>query len=110
MSEAALPAPPPAADEPDDQKQYDRADRGVDDRADEAGAKMKSDPGQEPMADESADNANGEIANQAEAGAADNFAGQPPSDNADNDNNNEALIRKVHNFSWLAFVRREIKF
>jgi hypothetical protein len=56
---SATPAPTttptaPAANEPDNQKEQHRADRGVDDRRDDADTEMDAELGHQPIADERA--------------------------------------------------------
>ncbi|MGA3399986.1 MAG: hypothetical protein ABSC95_12265 [Acetobacteraceae bacterium] len=63
-------AAPTAAtsDKPDDEKQHDGAYGGVDDRTDNSHTKMDTEPRQQPVADEGADNADYHVTDEAKAG------------------------------------------
>jgi len=63
------------ADEPDDEKQYDGAYGGVEDRADDSNTKMDIEPGQQPVADEGADHSDHHVTDEAKAGSPDDLAG-----------------------------------
>jgi hypothetical protein len=80
------PAPSPpvsATNEPDDQQQYQRADGGVDDRRNNARAKMDAELRKQPTTDERANNSNDEIADDPKSGALHDLAGQPSGNEAD---------------------------
>src|ERR1700730_3306954 len=78
------PSPPASAtNEPDDQQQYKRADGGVDDRRNNARAKMDAELRKQPTTDERANNSNDEIADDPKSGALHNLAGQPSCNEAD---------------------------
>jgi len=73
-------------DEPDNQKQDDRADGGREDGADHAAAKRETDAElrKQHAGDHGTDDADDNIAKQAEAGALHEQAGEPTCDGADN--------------------------
>jgi hypothetical protein len=78
------PSPPASAtNEPDDQQQYQRADGGVDDRRNNARAKMDAELRKQPTTDEGAYNSNDEIADDPKPGALHDLAGQPSGNEAD---------------------------
>ena len=51
---------------------------------------------QQPVADEGADNADDEIADEAEAGPAHDFAGEPAGDEADQQDDQKTFVRQMH--------------
>ena len=78
------PSPPASAtNEPDDQQQYQRADGGVDDRRNNARAKMDAELRKQPTTDERANDSNDEIADDPKSGALHDLAGQPSGNEAD---------------------------
>src|ERR1700730_18260189 len=90
-----LPTAAPAAatpKQPDDQKQHDGTDSGVDDRADNPHAKVDTDARQQPIADERADNADDQVTDQSEAGPLDNLTGQPPGDETDKNDDKQTFV------------------
>ena len=99
----ASPPPPPAAspaaaaaEQSDQDQEDDRAERGVDDRTDHAGAEVQPDLRQQPAADERPDDSEQQVADDSEAGPADQAAGQPAGNDADDHHDQQALIRHVH--------------
>jgi len=73
----------PSVDEPkNNQKQYG-ADSGGNDRCNDPGAEVDAQLGQQPTADQGADDPNAEVGNQTVAGTSHNLAGQPSGDEAD---------------------------
>ena len=60
--------------------------RGRDDGRNNAGAEVDPQLGQQPAADEGADDTDAEVGDQAVAGAADNLSGKPARDQADQQN------------------------
>jgi hypothetical protein len=68
----------PISDEPDDEKQHDRADGGIDDRADNSDTKMETELRHQPVANEGADNPDYHVTNEPKAGPLDDLTGQPP--------------------------------
>jgi hypothetical protein len=87
---AYLPTPPPppapsasATYEPDDQQQYQRADGGVDNRRNNAQAKMDGKLRKHPSTDEGADDSNKDIADDPKPCASHDLTGQPSGDEAD---------------------------
>src|SRR5947209_6016593 len=102
-SPAPAPAPAPAAspaaataEQTDHEEQQDRADGGVDDRADHAGAEMHAELRQQPAADKRAQDSDDDIADDPEAGAADDLARQPARDETNKQDDQKALARHVH--------------
>src|SRR5262245_60733060 len=72
-------------DEADDDQKYDRADHGINDRADEARERHESQLREQPDADESADDADDNVPDQSEPKTAHDLPGQPAGDRADDD-------------------------
>src|ERR1022692_4190820 len=85
-----LPAAP-ASHEPDNYEQQDGADRGVEDLAHHTSAERKAEPREQPARDEGADDADGDVADQAEAGPLNDLASQPAGDEAYKQNDENAL-------------------
>jgi hypothetical protein len=83
-------------DEPDDEQQYDGADGGVDDRADNSVAKMDSELRQQPVADEGTDNSDYHVTNYAKTRPPDDLAGQPAGNETDQQYDEETFVRHVH--------------
>jgi hypothetical protein len=90
VASGRLPTSPPppspctsATNEPDDQQQYQRADGGVDDRRNNARAKMDAELRKQPTTDEGAYDSDEEIADDPKPGALHDLAGQPSGDEAD---------------------------
>jgi hypothetical protein len=78
-------------DEPENnQKQYG-ADGGGNDRRNDPGAEVDAQLGQQPTADQGADDPNAEVGNQTVAGTPHDLAGQPSGDEADQQNNEKAF-------------------
>jgi hypothetical protein len=78
------PSPPASAtNEPDNQQQYQRANGGVDNRRNNARAKMDAELRKQPTTDERAYNSNDEIADDPKPGALHDLAGQPSGNEAD---------------------------
>src|SRR5207247_5488107 len=74
------PTPSPSAsatDEPDDQQQYQRADGGVDDRRNNARAKMDAEMRKKPSPNEGAYDSNDDITDDPKPGASHDLARQP---------------------------------
>jgi hypothetical protein len=84
-----------AANEPDNQKEQERADRGVDDRRDDADAEMDPELGHQPIADERPYDTDDEITDDSKPGASYDLARQPPRDEADNQYDEQTLTRHV---------------
>jgi hypothetical protein len=85
-------APPGAASHQFyEQQQYDGSDRRVDDGADDTGAEMNAQFGQQPAANERADDPDQQITDQPEAGSSNDLTRQPARYNADEQNDDETL-------------------
>jgi hypothetical protein len=99
---ASAPAAPPAAptrapsEQSQDKEQQYRADCCIHDRADHSGTQVDTDTGQKPTTDKGTDDPDKEVAKDSEAGASNDFAGQPAGDDAHNQYDQQALIRHVH--------------
>jgi hypothetical protein len=83
-------------DESDDEQQHDGADRGIDDCADNSDTKMNADLRQQPVTDEGADNSDHKVTNQPETGTIDDFTGEPPGNDTNQQYDKETFIRHVH--------------
>ena len=81
-SPSASPAAP-AANQSENQEQQQRADSGVDDRGDNALAKVDAQSGQQPPADEGSYDADDEVIDDTVSGASDDLAGKPSRNEAD---------------------------
>jgi hypothetical protein len=82
------PAPTPAkgataADEPHYEKEDQRPDSGVDDRRDNAGAKVDAKLGHQPLANEGSYDPDDEVTDHSKPGASDDLSRQPPRNEAD---------------------------
>src|SRR5712691_12673967 len=64
------------SDQPHDQQQDDRADRGIDDFRHKAAAEMNAEPWKQQAGDQRAGDADENIADDAKAGATDNLTGK----------------------------------
>jgi hypothetical protein len=71
------------ANEPENDQEQDGPDRRGDDGGRDAVAEMDVQRGQQPAADEGADDSDAEIGDQTETGAAHDLPGQPARDEAD---------------------------
>src|ERR1700761_3644045 len=97
--ELSIPAPavaPPAVDQAETQQQDHGADKSVQDRRDDSDTQMNAEPGQEPIPDESADQADQQIPDQPETSAFHHTAGEPPGNDSDKNNDQQALVGKMH--------------
>jgi hypothetical protein len=87
---ARLPTPAPscipaaaAANELDDEKEYQCPDRGIDNGRDDAGAEVNAEAGQHPAADKGTNHSNDEVADDAETGPLHDLTSQPSGDKTD---------------------------
>src|SRR5437016_1186682 len=97
-SPSAAPAPSAspaasAANEPENQQKQHRADRGVDDRSDNAHANVDAELRQQPVADEGAYDSDDEVADDPIPRAAHDLAGQPSCNDADQQDDEETFTR-----------------
>ncbi len=69
----------------------DGADRRIDDRGSDADTQMNVQSRQQPAADERAGNSHDDVAEEAEAGAAHDMAGQPSGNQTDDENDDETF-------------------
>src|SRR5262245_31922484 len=96
LLEAPGPTPWEAAgEEPDDDQQQHGADGRHDDGRQHAARQMNPQTRHQPAADQSAYDADGHVANQAEAAALDNLAGEPAGNDADDQNDQKPLSSDV---------------
>src|SRR5713226_2515168 len=88
------PSPSAASvDQPEhDQKQHG-ADGGGDDGGDDAGAKVDAQLGQQPAADQGADDPDADVRDETEAGAAHDVSGKPPGNKTDKQNDEKTFTR-----------------
>jgi hypothetical protein len=92
----------PPAQQPHDQQEDNRTDRGIDDFRDEATTQVDAKLGKQPTRDQRAGNADQNVADNAKAGASHDLAGQPACDQTDKQNNEKAFIGYVHELPQLA--------
>jgi hypothetical protein len=99
-SSPALPAPSPpaavaclAANQTKDQQEYDCTYERVYDQRDDACPEMNTKSRQQPIADKSANEADYQIANEAESTASHHPAPEVPRDYPNHDDNQQALVR-----------------
>src|SRR6185437_15850218 len=85
-----------AAHQPHDQEQDDGADRRIDDLGDEAGAKMNAELWENQGGNQRAGDADQYVADDAEAGAADDLPGQPTRHKADEQDDDNAFVGQNH--------------
>jgi len=87
------PSPPAASatDEPDNEQEYQCADRGVDDRRNEARAKVDAKLRKQPATDEGAYDSNDDIADDPKSGALHDLTGQPPGNEANHQYDQETF-------------------
>jgi hypothetical protein len=76
-----------ASDEPQDEQQHNRANRGTGDDANNAETKMNSQSRQQPTADKGADYANDNVAEKTKPAAFDDKTSEHPGDRADHEPN-----------------------
>jgi hypothetical protein len=100
LAKGLLPAPAPtpaaakaaaATNQPHDEQEYQRPDRRVDDRRYDTNAKVNTELGQQPVADEGAYDPDEEIPNDSEPGASYDLARQPSRDETDQQYDKETL-------------------
>jgi hypothetical protein len=98
MDSPQLPAASPSArpDRAQNNQKHDRADRRFDDHPREAAPEVEVEAGQKPIADQRSDDADRSIADKSETIAAQDLADQPSGDGPDKQDNDYALIRKMH--------------
>src|ERR1700761_2472542 len=81
---------------PQDQDQDDRPKRGGDNFGDDPGADVDPQSPGQPAADKGADDADDDVAEQAEAAAADQRPGQPAGDDADDEPDDKAVCADLN--------------
>jgi hypothetical protein len=78
LAPPAAPTPPAATShKPNEKQEHHSADRGVDDRADNAGAELNPKLGQQPSPDKSTKDSYNQIADQTKAGPSYELPGEP---------------------------------
>jgi hypothetical protein len=92
------PACPTAAssDEAKYDQQHDRAYERVNDQCDDPHAEMDVKPRQQPITNKSSQQADDHVSDQAETRASHHLACEPSGNEADEKNDQEALIRQMH--------------
>src|SRR5262249_17733834 len=80
----------------DNDQKYDRANRGVDDRADETGERHEPQLPEQPDADEGAHDADDDVPEESEAKTAHDLPGQPAGDRADDQHDDNAVYSNHH--------------
>src|SRR6266851_7135282 len=93
---AATSEPAAGSKQPHDQQQDDGADRRIEDLAHEAGADGNAELRKQQTGDQRAEHTDDNIADDAKAGAADDLPGEPACNQADEQNNEKALIGQLH--------------
>src|SRR6185312_14751141 len=88
-----------AADQPHNHEQDDGANRRIDDLGDEPGAQMNAEFWKQQARDQRACDTDEDVADDAKAGAADDLAGQPARHQADEQNDDNALVGQDHETS-----------
>jgi hypothetical protein len=89
---------PPSAtgNDSDDDEQQDCTDGSVDDESDGSNTQVNVQSRQQPITDKSAEDAYDQVPDEAEPAAAYDLTCQPPGNNADQHDDDEAFIRQVH--------------
>jgi hypothetical protein len=82
-----------ASEEPEHDQKQDSADRRRDDGVYNADAKVDAQLGQQPTADQGADNSDTHIGNETKSRATNDFAGKPTRDQADKQDDEDAFTR-----------------
>jgi hypothetical protein len=82
--------------QPDNEEKDNGADGGVDDQADRSAPEMDAQARQQPVTDERADYPDYYVSDQTKAGPPHELPGQPSGNKADDQYDNEALIRQMH--------------
>jgi hypothetical protein len=82
-----------ASNDPDDREQHNGTNRGVDNQRHDANTKMDVQSWQQPITDESPDNAHYQVPDETEPTTSDNPPGEPARDNADQYYDEKALVR-----------------
>src|SRR5579871_2013747 len=90
-----------------DHKQDDGADRGIDDLRHQAGAEMNAESGKQPACDQRAGDADHDVADDAKSSAADDLAGEPACNQADEEDDKQALVGQYHEYSPQRFLPRK---
>src|SRR5215475_1011559 len=90
-----------AQDEQEDHRAYE----SIHDCGDDSRAKMNAEPRQQPIADKRSDETNKQITYQPEAAALHDAAGEPASNDSNQNDNEQTLIRQVHDLSPRRAVR-----
>ena len=85
-----------APDKPYDEEQHDRANGGVDDRGDNSGTKLNTEPRQQPAPNEGTDDPDDEVTNKPKTGPAHDLTGQPAGDHANQQDHKKTFARHVH--------------
>jgi hypothetical protein len=92
---ASLPTPAAANEAHDEQKQYGTYG-GIDDSSDQSGPEMDAELGQQPASDQGTEQSHDKIADEPEAGSLHELTRQPAGNQANKQNDQQALARHVH--------------
>lgn len=82
--------------QPEKDKQHDRANGGVDDEGDGADAEMNIQLRKQPVTDECADDTDDQVSDKPEPTAPHDLTSQPAGNDADQNNDDETFIGKMH--------------
>src|SRR5215813_113458 len=85
-----------AVNKPQNDQENNGTDGGHDDGRNDAGAEVDAQLGQQPTADERADDSDADVRDEAIAGAFDDLSGKPSRDQADQQNDENRFIRHGH--------------
>src|ERR1700737_489672 len=83
----------PSVDEPENEQKQDGADGGGDDGRHDPGTEVDAQLRQQPTADQGANDADADVGNHAEAGAANHLARKPSGDQTDQQDDEETFGR-----------------
>jgi hypothetical protein len=61
---------------------------------------MNTEPGQNPITNKGADDPDKKVPNESKASPTNDFAGEPPCDDSDQQDNQQALVRHMHLSTW----------
>jgi hypothetical protein len=104
------PVTPTAANQSKDEQKYDRSYKSVYYQGNEPHTKVNTKLRQQPIADERADEADHQIADKPKPTTLHDSTRQPPSNNTDNYNHQQTLIKKVHDsLALVEFIAKSYK-
>jgi hypothetical protein len=97
-----------SSDNPEDQQKYHGPDGGGGNRVHNPGANTDAQPGQQPRADEGADNPDDDVANDPEAGSLHELSGEPACNETYDQNDDKTFIGNGHDISLLPSRTRRL--